>query len=78
MHQTSVENWIAVAATAVVAAALVTAMFVFVVGLRTAYEEDVSTQQTVSGVGYCTPGLAIVTVTVPVDCEAVCGTGGAQ
>lgn len=38
--------------------------------------EDVSDSgdSTVTGIGYCTPGVPTVVVVVPVDCEAVCGS----
>ena len=31
---------------------------------------------TVTGIGICTSGVPVITVVVPVDCEAVCNNGG--
>jgi len=33
-----------------------------------------SGDSTVTGIGYCPPGISTVMVTIPVDCEAVCGS----
>jgi len=39
---------------------------------------DVSAATTVTGVGHCMPGIPMITVVVPVDCEAVCGVGSKE